>query len=211
MFNALASSLLVFLCRLLTGVRARWLSPAHTGQARIYYANHSSHLDSLVVWSSIPAHLRGEIHPVAAADYWAKTTLRRYLAQHIFKAVLIHRETANSSEDSSTISRSNPLDQLQPILDQQHALILFPEGTRNCGEKIQNFKSGLWHLAKKNPHVELVPVYLENLNRVLPKGSRLVVPIICSATFGPPLHFDPNETRLAFLERTKKALEELAS
>lgn len=210
MWNSMISGLLIAVCRLITGVRARWQNPPQSGKARIYYANHSSHLDSLVIWSSIPAHLRHEIHPVAAADYWSKSALRRYIARHIFQAVLIQRSALKKSDRSSE-PRLNPLEQLQPILDQQHSLILFPEGTRHSGEKIHKFKSGIWHLARKNPEIELIPVYLENLNRVLPKGSRLIVPIICSATFGPALYFDANETRADFLHRTQQALSALAA
>lgn len=210
MWNSLLSRLLIAICRLLTGVRARWQHPPTLGKARIYYANHSSHLDSLVIWSSIPAHLRHEIHPVAAADYWSKTTLRLYIARHIFKAVLIQRQASPDFATTST-ARLNPIEQLQPILDQQHSLILFPEGTRHDGEKIHDFKSGIWHLARRNPEIEFIPVYLENLNRVLPKGSRLIVPIICSATFGPALYFDMNETRADFLQRTQQALIALAT
>ncbi len=139
-----------------------------------------------MIWASFPRALRPHVHPVAAADYWNKTALRRYLATRIFNAVLVERRSqAPASEETTT-----PRDPLQPLteqLEQGHSLIFFPEGTRGTGDEVAAFKSGLFHLAQRMPQVQLVPVWLENMNRVLPKGSRLVVPIICTATFGEPI------------------------
>ena len=190
-------------CRLLTGVRTRWVGCQPTMASRIYYANHSSHLDGLVIWSGLPPLMRHFVHPVAAKDYWDKTPFRRYLVNKVFRAVLIDRK-------GDKPATGNVLEPLEAVLESQHSLILFPEGTRGDGEALSEFKSGIYHLAKKYPHVEVVPVYLENLNRVLPKGSKLVVPVICSATVGQPLEpLMEDESKSDFLLRAKKALEEL--
>lgn len=190
-------------CRLLTGVRTRWVGCQPSMTSRIYYANHSSHLDGLVIWSGLPPLMRHFVHPVAAKDYWDKTPFRRYLVNKVFRAVLVDRK-------GNKPIQHNILEPLESVLDAQHSLIFFPEGTRGDGEKISQFKSGLYHLAKKYPHVEVVPVYLENLNRVLPKGSKLVVPIICSAMVGKPLSsLMENESKTVFLQRAKEVLEEL--
>lgn len=222
----LVSSLLVTVCRLLTGIRSRWHSEPEPEKTRIYYANHSSHLDGLVIWASLPPQMRTRVHPVAAADYWLGSRLRRYLALRIFGAVLVERRPAGEREakpaedailpvperkESSSSMNKDVLLPLKQALDGQHSLILFPEGTRGSGEQLNSFKSGLYHLSKAYPQVELVPVWLDNLNRVLPKGSRLVVPIICSATFGTPLPgVAEGEDKQAFLARTKAALEAIA-
>lgn len=207
----LVSALLVTICRLLTGVRSRWHSEPDALKTRIYYANHSSHLDGLVIWASLPEPMRERVHPVAAADYWQGSRLRRYLALRIFRAVLVDRRQTTAALAETPRPHRPVLQPLTEALDQQHSLILFPEGTRGSGEQLNSFKSGLYHLSKAYPEVELVPVWLDNLNRVLPKGSRLVVPIICSATFGVPLQgVQPQEEKQAFLERTKAALEALA-
>ncbi|MFV0423477.1 lysophospholipid acyltransferase family protein [Oleidesulfovibrio sp.] len=200
------AKLLVWVCRLVTGIRARWLAPLPQNQARIYYANHSSHLDGLVIWASLPEALRVTVHPVAAADYWQKGRIRNYLAKSVFKAVLVSRQAAGDR------SRNNALQLMTEPLEQGHSLILFPEGTRGAGERVSDFKSGIWHLARKCPQAELVPVYLENLNRVLPKGSCLVVPILCSAIVGEPVAGpQQGETKTDFLIRLKGALEALAN
>ncbi|KAB8308457.1 MULTISPECIES: lysophospholipid acyltransferase family protein [Rahnella] len=203
----LVAGFLVRLCRLLTGVRARWLAPLPEKQARIYYANHSSHLDGMVIWASLPGHLRPQVRPVAAADYWLSSKLRRYIARRVFNAVLIKRRPAEKQSEQP----NNALELMNDPLKKGQSLIIFPEGTRGNGEEISAFKSGIWHLAKMNPDVELVPVYLENLNRVLPKGSRLVVPILCSATFGEPVEsIREGEEKAEFLLRARAALETLA-
>ncbi|KAA8998965.1 1-acyl-sn-glycerol-3-phosphate acyltransferase [Affinibrenneria salicis] len=204
------SILLVSICRLLTGIRARWQSPPDLRRPTIFYANHSSHLDGLVIWSSMPASLRDVVHPVAAADYWLKSPLRRYLALRVFQAVLVERRRANA--DAPGDDKRDPLLSLRLALEEGQSLILFPEGTRGDGNELQNFKSGLYHLTQQFPDVQLVPVWLENLNRVLPKGSRLVVPIICRATFGAPLDAPAaDESKTAFLQRARSALEALSS
>ncbi|MEQ5208338.1 lysophospholipid acyltransferase family protein [Proteus sp. fly-1067] len=222
------SSVLVSICRFLTGIRAKQTSPIAKDTPCIYYANHSSHLDGLVIWSCLAPDIRPYVHPVAAEDYWNKNRLRRYLSRRIFRAILIPRHAAkmNIAEEnnqcekifeqstaetaSSTSNKMNALAIMQDILDQGESLIIFPEGTRGNGESIQDFKAGLWHLSRKNPNVQLVPIYLENLNRVLPKGSRLVVPVICSAIFGAPIvATHENESKQEFLIRAKSALEEL--
>jgi len=207
----LVSSILVTTCRLLTGIRSRWLSEPQPEKPRIYYANHSSHLDGLVIWSSLPPAMRPQLHPVAAADYWQGSRLRRYLALRIFGAVLVERRLPGEQRSEHSPPEKDVLLPLKEVLDNQHSLILFPEGTRGNGEQLNPFKSGLYHLSKAYPDVELIPIWLDNLNRVLPKGSRLVVPIICSATFGTPQPAAaPDEDKQAFLDRTKAALEAIA-
>ncbi|HHR5885400.1 TPA: lysophospholipid acyltransferase family protein [Providencia alcalifaciens] len=190
-------------CRLLTGVRTRWVGCQPAITPRIYYANHSSHLDGLVIWSGLPPLMRHFVHPVAAKDYWDGSSFRRYLVNNVFRAVLVDRKGDKPAKESV-------LEPLEAVLTANHSLILFPEGTRGDGEELGSFKSGIYHLAKKYPNVEVVPVYLENLNRVLPKGTKLVVPIICSATVGKPLlPLTENENKADFLQRAKAALEEM--
>lgn len=207
--SRLVAGCLIRLCRLLTGVRARWLSPVPDNTVvRIYYANHTSHLDGIVIWASMPPQLRPSVRPVAAEDYWLSSSLRRYIARCIFNAVLVRRRPCTEEESQS----NNPLERMNEALNSGQSLIIFPEGTRGNGDEISAFKSGLWHLARMNPTAELVPVYLENLNRVLPKGSRLVVPILCSATFGEPISpLQAGEEKASFLQRARQALEGLKS
>ena len=88
-------------------------------------------------------------------------------------------------------------------------MILFPEGTRGTGQPVASFRSGLYHLARARPDVELIPVALENLNRILPKGEAIPVPMISRVTFGPELRLEPGEDKETFLERARRAVDAL--
>ncbi|HIG73570.1 MAG TPA: 1-acyl-sn-glycerol-3-phosphate acyltransferase, partial [Bacteroidetes bacterium] len=172
----LVSGVLVRLMRLVTGVRIRWARNLPPTGPRIYVANHSSHIDGLVVWAALPPEERARAHPVAASDYWAGSRFKRYLARDVFGAVFVSRGAA----DRDTIPK------LTSVLDRGDALILFPEGTRGDGETVRRFRSGLYHLVHARPEAEVVPVRLENLARSLPKGRVVPVPILGRATFGEP-------------------------
>jgi 1-acyl-sn-glycerol-3-phosphate acyltransferase len=194
---------LIALTRLLTGaiVRADGIAFEPPAQ-RIYYANHTSHMDALLLWSLIPTAQRRNTRPAAAKDYWWSSPWRQYLAERVFRAIPVVRERLNPDDD--------PLGPLEQALAAGSSLIFFPEGTRGAGGHIQPFKSGLYHLAAKYPHVTLVPVYVDNLNRVLPKGEFLPVPIICTVRIGAGFTLDPTETKADFIARAHSRLEALA-
>ncbi|NVZ09445.1 1-acyl-sn-glycerol-3-phosphate acyltransferase [Allochromatium humboldtianum] len=195
----LAATLLVGLTRLITGVRAQWIdrTPPVPGIQRVYFANHASHLDTLVIWSSLPPPLRRQTSPVAAMDYWNRPGPRRWLAVSVLHAILIERGTGGARES---------LRHLIAALDEGRSLILFPEGSRGDGEHIGELRAGLYHIARERPDVELTPVFLENLSRILPKGEYLPVPLIATTRFGRPIRLEPNEERQVFLERARQTL-----
>jgi 1-acyl-sn-glycerol-3-phosphate acyltransferase len=194
-------SFLAAIARFITGANARWIGSApETGQ-RIYFANHTSHLDVLVIWASLPPSIRDLTRPVAARDYWKKNKLRRYLADKIFNALLIERKKPTAHD--------NPLADMRHALDGGHSLIIFPEGTRQTGTDMAPFKGGLFHLAKDCPEVELVPVLVENLNRILPKGEFLPVPLLGGVSFGAPIKLENGEEKPVFLDRAQAAIKAL--
>jgi 1-acyl-sn-glycerol-3-phosphate acyltransferase len=183
--------------RILTGGTARWNGCLPEKRQRIYFANHTSNLDSVLLWSALPTALRRSTRPVGAVDYWS-TSVRGYFARHVFNAVLIERKRVTRA--------NNPLKPMLEALAAGDSLIIFPEGTRLPGGEIGAFQPGLHHLAAARPEVELIPVYIDNLNRVLPKGEVLPVPMLCSVHFGEPVPFDPAESKCAFLHRARTAL-----
>ena len=198
----LAASALCGFAKLLTGVRAVWRgSPPDTRQ-RVYFANHRSHGDFVLIWAVLPPHIRRLTRPVAGADYWRAGALRRYIANRVFRGVLIERKVS--------AHRANPVQLMGAALTEGDSLIIFPEGTRNLGDTLLPFKSGIYHLAKAHPEAELVPVWIENLGRVMPKGALIPVPLLCSLTFGQALSLIPNESRDDFLKRSREALLALA-
>ena len=202
------ASLLAAVARGISGVQVQWAGCEPSERQRIYFANHSSHLDFVVLWSALPPEIRARVRPIAAKDYWEETPLRRYLAQNVFHAVLLERGTtakAKNPEEAHFVGR-HLIEEMDNALGTQDSLILFPEGTRGTGEKMGPFRSGLYHLAMRRPDVELVPAYLDNLNRILPKGEFLPVPMLSLLTFGKPIQLELNEEKDAFLERAREAV-----
>ncbi len=198
--NFIAAALCSF-AKLLTGVRARWLGGLPDKRVRIYYPNHRSHGDFLLVWASLPTPLRKSTRPVAGADYWLQGKLRSYLIHRVFHGVLIDRLGGRSAD---------PIGHMSEALVAGDSLILFPEGTRNLGDGLLPFKSGLYHLARANPLVEMVPVWIENLGRAMPKGCLVPLPLLCTLTFGQPITLQAGENKDTFLARARQALLDLA-
>jgi 1-acyl-sn-glycerol-3-phosphate acyltransferase len=195
----LASRAVTGFARVLTGVRPEWRGCKPDVRQRIYFANHASHGDFVLIWSVLPKELRDRTRPVAGADYWRAGRLRHFFGQNVFKAVLIERGANGHSEE--------PILLMSAALDEGSSLIIFPEGTRNVTDAdLLPFKSGIYNLAVKKPNIELIPTWIDNISRVLPKGEFLPVPLLCSVTFGEPIMLNDKEERLQFLERARSAL-----
>ncbi|MBD9372453.1 1-acyl-sn-glycerol-3-phosphate acyltransferase [Rhizobium sp. ARZ01] len=193
------ATLILLFARAITAVRAIWSEDGPPSRQCVYFANHSSHGDFILIWTVLPPRLRRQTRPVAAAEYWLKSKLNRFIGRDVFNAVLIERNREARSED--------PVGRMAQTLDEGASLILFPEGTRNeTADTLLPFKSGLFHLASARPEVDLVPVWISNLNRVMPKGEIIPIPLICTVTFGSPLHIHQGETKDAFLDRARTAL-----
>ena len=188
--------------RTVSGTSGRWVNCVPSTRQRIYFANHSSHFDIVILWSSLPRTVRRLTRPAAARDYWDKTRFRRYLAHRVFNVIMIDRPGHGASRRAALESIEHTVAELGAT----YSLIIFPAGTRGSGDAIAPFKSGIYHLAKRLPEIELVPVYLENLNRVLPKGEVLTVPLLSSISFGPPLKLEKGEPKHDFLTRARAAV-----
>jgi 1-acyl-sn-glycerol-3-phosphate acyltransferase len=196
------SYLLIGSVRALLGATPRWVGSQPGPGQRIYFANHTSHIDTIALWSALPPDLREKTRPVAAADYWGTSALKRTIALEGLNAVLIDRKRAGPDAD--------PLQPLYEVIGRGESLIIFPEGTRGAQLLPGPFKSGLYHLAERFPGVELIPVYLENLHRSMPKGTFFPIPLICTVRFGAPLQRFGHEDKSAFLERARNAVIGLA-
>lgn len=205
------ASVLAAVARGISGVQVQWAGCEPDERQRIYFANHTSHLDFVVLWSALPSEIRAKTRPIAAKDYWEESPLRRYFAQNVFHAVLLERGSmakAKTREEAHFVGR-HLIEEIDAALGTENSLIMFPEGTRGTGEKMGPFRSGLYHLAVRRPDVELVPAYLENLNRILPKGEFLPVPMLSLLTFGKPIQVERDEEKEFFLERAREAVASL--
>ncbi len=191
---------IVLLARLMSGFTVRWVDCQPDTCQRVYFANHTSHLDAVVLWSALPRNLRAITRPVAAADYWSRGWLRPKLAES-FNAMLIDRKEIKVHH--------SPIDLMIREIGDIYSLIIFPEGGRTSGEDVGPFKSGLYYLGKKRPDLELVPVYIDNVNRVLPRGEFLPVPLLTCITIGPPIFLEAGEPKNDFLNRARNAVKAL--
>ncbi len=191
---------LLALIRVLTGAQARWQGCPPKAEQRIYFANHQSHADLVLMWAALPEELRGITRPIAAKDYWTRTAFKRWITSSVFHAIYV---------DRVKVGDQDPLEPLIEALTNGDSIILFPEGTRGNQEEPQSFKSGLYNLAMKFPQVVLVPAWINNVQRVMPKGEVVPVPILCSVTFGAPVVLQEGEDRGAFLTRARQAVLDL--
>ena len=196
----MTGTLLALIAKLISGATVRWIDCQPDTCQRVYFANHTSHLDSLVLWASLPHDVRLVTRPVAAKDYWGRGRVRRYLAG-VFNALLIDRREIKVHQ--------SPVDLMLREIGDRYSLIVFPEGHRNPGGELDEFKSGLYYLCKKRPDLEAVPVYMDNLNRVLPRGEFLPVPLLSCITFGPPMWLEAGEPKADFLARAREAVRRL--
>jgi 1-acyl-sn-glycerol-3-phosphate acyltransferase len=283
MLAKLTGWLLLGVVRLLTGAQARWYGCPPKAEQRIYFANHQSHADLVMIWAALPEELRSITRPIAARDYWANTPFKRWITTEVFNAVYVER--AATAPAAAAAARAEPevppppvknavaphaeriepsmepllplaplivdvtpeaVDEVQGRLDlpapppppppmppppvqppamenaeppppdplaplvealrSGDSIIIFPEGTRGHTGEPQKFKSGLYTLATMFPDVVLVPAWIDNVQRVMPKGEIVPVPILCSVTFGAPIRVDEGEERRPFLDRARAAV-----
>ena len=197
-----AGLLLATIARLITGAQGHWHGAPPKAEQRIYFANHQSHFDWVLIWAALPRDLRTITRPIAARDYWASSKLKHWITREVFNAVYVSRERA-ADED--------PLEPLMEALRHGDSLVIFPEGTRGNKAEPAAFKAGLYHLAEAFPDVQLIPAWIDNVQRVMPKGEVVPVPILCSVTFGAPLSLQAGEDKRAFLDRARNAVVALRS
>ena len=192
--------LLAGIARLVTGAQGHWKGCPPKAEQRIYFANHQSHLDWVLIWAALPRELRATTRPIAARDYWTSSRFKHWVTREVFNAVYVARQRTETQD---------PLQPLASALANGDSLVIFPEGTRSNLGAPQPFKSGLYHLALQFPQVQLIPAWIDNVQRVMPKGEVVPVPILCTVTFGAPITLGDGEDKRAFLARARQAVVDL--
>ncbi len=202
----IAGLVLAFLARLITGAQGRWVGTPPKAEQRIYFANHQSHFDWVLIWAALPHELRANTRPIAARDYWTSSPLKHWITREIFNAVYVTRPSPKPVDAPPPEREEDPLGPLMDALAHGDSLVIFPEGTRGHTGVPAPFRSGLYALAKAHPEVVLVPVWIDNVQRVMPKGEVVPVPVLCTVSFGAPIALGPDEERRAFLDRARAAV-----
>ena len=199
LINTFVTKALIVLSRIISGSTVLWYeSQPDDSCQRVYFGNHTSHLDALVVWAALPAAIRAKTRMVAAKDYWDAGPIRRYFAKSVLNAILIDREKVSL--------KNTPITVMVDAIQNEYSLILFPEGGRSKDGSLGEFKSGLYYLCKRRPDLELIPIYMNNLNSILPRGKKIPVPMLSRVIFGPPMWLEMDERKESFLERTRNAV-----
>tara|TARA_B110000467_G_scaffold129883_1_gene123965 strand:- start:234 stop:854 length:621 start_codon:yes stop_codon:yes gene_type:complete len=147
----------------------------------ILIANHNSHMDTMAIMSAIPSRYIHKVHPIAAVDFFGGSLLNKILMRYLVNATLIKRDRNDTEND--------PIDAMDKMIKKYRSLILYPEGSRGSPGIMTNFKKGLAYLIQRNPNIKVIPVYLNNIYKTLPKGRKLIIPYNCSIEFGEPIQF----------------------
>lgn len=194
----LVGNVLRLFARFITAVRPVWQGIEPVPRQRVYFANHTSNGDMPMIWSCLPPAMRRTVRPVAAADYWLKNPIRAFVGPEVFNCVLVDRRPE---------VKDKPMDKIIAALDEGSSLIIFPEGNRNMtDDPLLPFKAGLFNMGVARPDVDLVPTWVANLNTIMPKGEVIPLPLICTVTFGAPIHVEEGESKDDFLRRAEQAL-----
>ncbi len=171
----------------------------------IVAANHNSHIDTLILLSLFSTKVLHNVRQVGAADHFLKTRMMSWISINIIGMIPIHRKKAGQGEDLLADSRA--------ALEAGRILVVFPEGTRGEAEEMAGFKTGVARLAKDFPDIPVVPIYIQGAGRVLPRGSKLLVPFNCTAVVGEPINWasHSDNDRHIFMENLKVTIQELST
>lgn len=151
----------------------------------IIAANHTSHLDTLVLMSLYPLKQLHRVRPIAAADYFHKNRWIKWFATYCIDIIPLTRNEIKAPNELFS--------GCYEALDHGDIVILFPEGTRSSTEdRIFKLKRGIHYLATRYDNVPVYPVILRGLGKALPKGEALFVPFNCDVVVGDALILDEN-------------------
>lgn len=176
----------------------------------IFAANHTSHLDVPVLVSALPFRWRGSPAPAMLQDFFsplleprkhglplrASARLAYSMACLLFRAYPFPQETGG-------IRRA--LEFSGQLADLGGSPLVFPEGRRTDNGRIQEFRPGVGHMARKLD-LPVVPVRIRGLFSILPRHRHLPRPGKVSVAFGEPLHWSPDRSDSAFASELRRRI-----
>ncbi len=168
--------------RLIMGVRYYNKEVLEDCKQYVIVANHNSHFDTMALLAAVPGGHIGGVKAVAAGDYFGKTGIKKWASEFFVDALLIPR-----SRPRPGTSDPDPIQMMIDALDNGNSLIIFPEGTRGEPGVMQPFKKGIGLILSERPYIPFVPVYMQGIHKLLPKGGTVPVPFDNSVRFGQPV------------------------
>lgn len=173
---------------LLIGVAVKGREHLRGGRPFILLSNHNSHMDTLVLLSLMPLRDLRWVRPVAAADYFCASRATGFFVSLLFNILPIQRKPVPGAD--------SPIEVMASALQAGQSLILYPEGTRGKPEEMSRFHSGAARLMERFPDVPVLPVYLDGMGRILPKGEPIPVPFIGRVNIGAPRIYRGSPTEI---------------
>lgn len=149
-----------------------------TAGAFILAANHASHVDTAVLFSTFPRHLQQRVVAAAARDYFFEGGLRQSVARILFNAIPVDREAVQGED---------PLRHVIRALSEDYGLLIYPEGTRSKDGAIGPFRRGIGRLIGLFPGIPVIPAHLNAAVKAMPKGALIPLPYTVQVRFGAPL------------------------
>jgi 1-acyl-sn-glycerol-3-phosphate acyltransferase len=155
----------------------------------IFIGNHSSHMDIYTLFYALPERFRLRVAWGGAADRWFIKGRKGLKRQPWYMALTMNVFPVQRGGGRAALSYA------EELLDQRWSLVIFPEGTRTTTGKMGHFRHGVAILALAK-NVPVVPIWMEGLRELRPKGVTQTKPGPASARIGPPIYF-PSGTSVA--------------
>ena len=165
----------------------------------IIIANHNSHLDTLSIMSLFENNLLKQVRPIGAVDYFFGNKYTSWLSENLLGIIPLDRK----------VKGKDPLENICKSLSNNEIVIIFPEGTRGTPEEIKEFKSGIFHISKKNQNVPIIPMFMKGMGKSLPRNEALFVPFIGYINIGDEIYYKENESKSEYMENIKLVFNDL--
>lgn len=167
----------------------------------IIVANHNSHIDTLLLMSLFTCSQILKIHPVAAADYFCNTKFKTFVFTKLLGIIPIQRKVRKAKEEEI-------FKDINETLRKGETIIIYPEGTRGETNELAKFKSGVAHIARMNPGIPVIPIFINGPDKILPKTDFMWVPFISDVYVGDKMYWDDTTTK-EFTDKIRYAVGEL--
>ncbi len=177
----------------------------------VYAANHQSHMDTPAIYAALPPHRRHQVAPAMAREFfaaWFGLTPAPWPAR--LASGLAFHAACLCFNAFPLPQRSNPrgaFRYMREVVDEGYSILIYPEGRRVDDGSIDTFKRGVGVLAI-DLDLPVVPIRIEGLDYVFPRGKRIPRRGRVRVAFGAPLTPGDDDAQ-AFTARIEAAVRAL--